>query len=616
MLNPPADRNLTIGSNGTTVALSGIFGLSGVRGPIAEISTSQGSMFLELFPEVTPQTVANFRKYTTAASYDQTFIHRSVKDFVIQGGGYKIASPFTHIPTFGNVRNEFQRSNEKGTIAMAKLAGDIDSATSEWYINLVDNPFLDGPGQRFTVFGRLLGNSIGVAEKIAALPIGNAGGALGSLPLQNYSGGDIYTSNLVGVPKIREISLLAAGNSTASYLKATASSSNSSIVGIQFPSAGSLRLVPGSTAGVAQVSLRATDPFGRTASTNFRVHNSPANLPLVSIAAVDSIASETAGDSAKFRISRTGATASSLTVPLSFSGSTAAAGVDFQPSPAAITIPSGKSSADLTIRSVDDGLLEGNERIVVEALTAANHGVNAAKRQAEAVLLDNDVPAVWLEPIATTLAEGNATRTARLRIHRSGNTSKQLAVKPRFSGTAASGVDFSVSPTNWTIPAGAAGLDVVFSALQDSIREGTETIGVELTSAKNFSLTNQPGTPSTATLFLVDDETPSVTLEARQPVLVEPGSAAGQNGTLRIRRSGSTDAPLTVFLRAGGTATPVADYVHPPAAVTIPAGKAFVDRALVPKADSIADPGETILVEVLDSGYYNISQSPVAFRIE
>ncbi|MDH3972076.1 MAG: peptidylprolyl isomerase, partial [Gammaproteobacteria bacterium] len=104
------------------------------------MKTDSGFVEIELFDTVAPETVANFLNYVNAGDYDGTFIHRSVPGFILQMGGFIFdpaqgdffAEGTSHIPTDPPVVNEFGKSNVRGTIAMAKLGGDPDSATSEF----------------------------------------------------------------------------------------------------------------------------------------------------------------------------------------------------------------------------------------------------------------------------------------------------------------------------------------------------------------------------------------------------------------------------------------------------------------------------------------------------
>ena len=150
--------------------------------PVVHISTAEGDILLKLTPSKAPLTVANFLRYVDGNSYDNTIFHRSEQDqppYIIQSGGYVIDSSGTlpHIQTLGTVVNEYNDPNTRGTIAMAKLAGDPDSATSEWYINNQDNSDTLGADNDggFTVFGTVLDATMPVVDAIASLTTGTVG---------------------------------------------------------------------------------------------------------------------------------------------------------------------------------------------------------------------------------------------------------------------------------------------------------------------------------------------------------------------------------------------------------------------------------------------------------
>lgn len=153
------------------------------------MQTALGPIDIELFDTDAPQTVANFLGYVESGAYNNSFIHRSVPGFVIQGGGYiwdsASNSPLT-ITKKSPIINEFNplHSNLRGTIAMAKVGGNPNSATSEWFINLADNSAnLDTQNGGFTVFGRVSAASMATVDAIANLPRVNAGGAFSELPI-------------------------------------------------------------------------------------------------------------------------------------------------------------------------------------------------------------------------------------------------------------------------------------------------------------------------------------------------------------------------------------------------------------------------------------------------
>lgn len=137
---------------------------------IVEMQTSHGVIELNLFDQQAPNTVANFLSYIEDDAYNQTVIHRSVSDFVIQGGGFTFTDELVPITTKPAVVNEPVLSNVKGTIAMAKLANDENSATSQWFFNMVDNSeALDTQNGGFTVFGQITAQSQATLDNIAGL---------------------------------------------------------------------------------------------------------------------------------------------------------------------------------------------------------------------------------------------------------------------------------------------------------------------------------------------------------------------------------------------------------------------------------------------------------------
>ena len=145
--------------------------------PVVSLQTNFGPLLIELFESETPGTVENFLKYVNDGEYDDSFFHRSVSNFVIQGGGFITdsveftdTSQFLSVATDPPIANEPGISNQRGTIAMAKLGGNPDSATSQFFVNLGDNSALDlAENNSFTVFGKVL--EMSVVDRIANLPI-------------------------------------------------------------------------------------------------------------------------------------------------------------------------------------------------------------------------------------------------------------------------------------------------------------------------------------------------------------------------------------------------------------------------------------------------------------
>lgn len=143
--------------------------------PVVEVQTSLGSFTLTLDAKNAPVTVANFIDYVTAGFYDGTIFHRVIGNFMAQGGGYDIA--YDKKDTRPPIKNESGNglSNRHGTIAMARLP-DPHSATAQFFINLKDNPNLDGRPERagYTVFGHV-SDGMDVIDRMAEIPTGPGG---------------------------------------------------------------------------------------------------------------------------------------------------------------------------------------------------------------------------------------------------------------------------------------------------------------------------------------------------------------------------------------------------------------------------------------------------------
>ena len=177
------------------------------RTNISRFDTVVGLIDVQLTPDVTPITVQNFYDYSDAGDWDGSFIHRSVPGFIVQGGGFYYENGIAHsIDEHAPIENEFQEgvtTNTRGTIAMAKLGGDPDSATNQWFFNLVDNSDnLDNQNGGFTTFGTIIGPAgLETIDHIASLDTVNAGGAFTNLPLRDTAAA-IDNDNLLVVTRV------------------------------------------------------------------------------------------------------------------------------------------------------------------------------------------------------------------------------------------------------------------------------------------------------------------------------------------------------------------------------------------------------------------------------
>ncbi|HEV3344302.1 MAG TPA: SdrD B-like domain-containing protein, partial [Pirellulales bacterium] len=152
--------------------------------PIVTVDTNFGNFQIELRPDAAPNTVTNFLNYVESGAYTNSIFHRSVPGFIEQAGGFTSSSAtftstsqFTTIPTNAPLALEYNLPNVAGSVAMARTS-DPNSATDQWFVNLVDNSTTLGPGgsstQGYTVFGQVIGNGMQVLNSIAALNVDKA----------------------------------------------------------------------------------------------------------------------------------------------------------------------------------------------------------------------------------------------------------------------------------------------------------------------------------------------------------------------------------------------------------------------------------------------------------
>ncbi|WP_440995935.1 peptidylprolyl isomerase [Arhodomonas sp. SL1] len=168
----------------SALALAGMAaGPAAAANPEVVFHTNRGDIRLELYAEQAPVTVENFLAYVDAGFYDGTIFHRVIPGFVLQGGGF--TEDLERRETRAPITNEADNglNNERGTLSMARTQAK-DSATSQFFINLADNAFLDHGVRDFgyAVFARVV-EGMDVVDEMASVPTGRRQG-MADVPLQ------------------------------------------------------------------------------------------------------------------------------------------------------------------------------------------------------------------------------------------------------------------------------------------------------------------------------------------------------------------------------------------------------------------------------------------------
>jgi len=153
--------------------------LAHAANPIVEFETNQGNFKIELYPDKAPKTVSNFLYYVDNGFYKETIFHRVISNFMIQGGGFtrEMLEKKTQPPIANESNNGLV--NSAGAVAMART-NDPNSATAQFFINLIDNNFLNYTSPEpssvgYCVFGKII-EGMNVVHKIGQLPTGNSRG--------------------------------------------------------------------------------------------------------------------------------------------------------------------------------------------------------------------------------------------------------------------------------------------------------------------------------------------------------------------------------------------------------------------------------------------------------
>ena len=272
----------------SSVDLRTYFEVADIHGQIVQLRTSLGSFNIELLPATAPLSVANFLSYVNGGKYANSFIHRSDQGLgVIQGGGYFIntAVPLDVEPIVKDppIALEYSLPNVRGTLSMARTS-ELNSGTSEWFVNAVDNTTTLGQtnGGGYAVFGRVTGTGMTVVDAIHALTAYNAGIPFNQLPLTGYtSGTPIAVANLVVMNAAEAVPVFPATAGQNAVVQFSVANTNTAVVTTTVSASTlNIALVPGA-AGIADVTVTATDTNGNAVQNAFRITVTPSPPEIV-----------------------------------------------------------------------------------------------------------------------------------------------------------------------------------------------------------------------------------------------------------------------------------------------------------------------------------------------
>ena len=363
-------------------------------------------------------------------------------------------------------------------------------------------------------------------------------------------------------------------------------------------------LTEGNETVILTINANATYQVGTPGSATVTIAD--AVLPAVTIAAPDSAASEAGANPGSFAITRTGSTASPLTVNLTISGN-ATNGTDYQSIATTFVIQAGLTTGVLALTPIDDALNEGTETVALTVAAGTGYSVGSPS-QAIVTIDDDDVPLVSVTATDATATEAGST-TATYTLTRTGDLTQALFnVNFTMSGTATNGGDYSLSAGSVSFPASQASVAVTLTATNDGLVEGNETAILTVADGTTYNV----GTPAAATATIVDNVIPVLTAIATDPTATEAGSTTG---TYTITRTGDLSLALfNVNFVMSGIAANGGDYSLSAGSVSFPINQASVTVTLTATNDGLVEGDETAILTLTDGPNYNVG-TPAAATI-
>ncbi|BAY20462.1 putative peptidase [Calothrix sp. NIES-2100] len=337
-------------------------------------------------------------------------------------------------------------------------------------------------------------------------------------------------------------------------------------------------------------------------------------IPTITISATDNNAGETLAtqttNPGQFTLTRTGNTASALTVNYTIAG-TATNGTDYNKLTNSVTFAAGSATALINLTPIDDVAFEGNETVILSLATATNYNLGTVNT-ATVNIADNDKPTITISATDNNAGETLAPQTTnpgQFTLTRTGNTASALTVNYTIGGTATNGTDYNKLTNSVTFAAGSATALINLTPIDDVAFEGNETVILSLATATNYNL----GTVNTATVNIADNDKPTITISATDNNAGETLAPQTTNpGQFTLTRTGNTASALTVNYTIAGTATNGTDYNKLTNSVTFAAGSATALINLTPIDDVAFEGNETVILSLATATNYNLGTAKTA----
>lgn len=476
-----------------------------------------------------PASVANFLNYVNDGDYVNTIIHRSIPGFVIQGGGFTVdgleealvqnptsgAAAVGLVPEDAPVVNEFsaERSNVRGTLAYAKLGGNPDSATSEWFFNLANNSAnLDFQNGGFTVFGEVLGDAdLATIDAIAALATSSQTtffqqGAFTNLPLVNAdnppnSDDDLVRYSSITVSQVDELEFTIVNNTNPELVTPSISDDGQLL----------LDYAPDAV-GTAEITVRATTLLGETIEDIFVVNVEDAITPgTLEFSAGEFSVAEDGTVLVPITVNRTEGSDGevSVTVSLGAEGDTATAPDDFDNTPITVTFGDGETTQTLLVPVVADSVAEAEESLTLSFGEPTGGASLGGLSTATLFIQDVFEPGVIEFTAGDFRIQEDGTAVVPVTVSRTGGSDGEVTVTLNLGAdgdTAIAPGDYGNTPITITFTDGVEDTQtIILPIVDDSDAEGAERVTLTLSDPTGGVVL---GDQTSATLVIEDDDAP------------------------------------------------------------------------------------------------------------